>query len=626
MSQYFSGISTNELYTKSLYVDGNQISQSIVNSSVASGLATKVDITTYNTNNNAIATAISAKQDILIAGTGLTKTGSTLSVNPSQSQITAVGTLTSLNVSGNVTTGGVQTPSNINAGLALGTTGNIVQSSAGACFTNASLGDIIIRNTSSNIRVGTSTGVSNLDIATTSGNVIINTTTDSTSSTTGALQVAGGVGIAKKLFVGDTMSSPMIICPPTTNAVPTLTTRSLGTKVVLYPSLSSSTVDYAIGVSNAGSLWSSVENTSAKFDWYGGTTVAASLSGSGILSLFNTIDSTSTTTGALQVSGGVGIAKNLNIGNLQINRGYDGDGNFLWNTFSSPGGGFVVKSAGVDFKCPVAVLTTTDSTSTTTGALTVYGGVGISKSVYVGTNIYATRLLGISSAAGTPNDLLYLGKSTIGNFFIDREAGQLILGYNTPKPTAGGGVFQIYNNSTDRVVLFEIITAGTSTGSNSVNISNLVVTTTTDSTSTTTGALQVSGGAGIAKNITAANYQTSSFLPNISQSSYNFGTPTQWGYARKDSNMVTINFLSSFTTTGSSSGQPLQFTAPFSCTHSRYHTQGHAEVRYAGSYVKLVPVSVGGSTTFTLQTEALADYTLIVGVAVVYCSLTYRWT
>ena len=39
----------------------------------------------------------------LIAGTGLTRSGNTVSVNAAQSQITSVGTLTSLNVSGAVT-------------------------------------------------------------------------------------------------------------------------------------------------------------------------------------------------------------------------------------------------------------------------------------------------------------------------------------------------------------------------------------------------------------------------------------------------------------------------------------------------------------------------------------------
>jgi len=66
-----------------------------------------------------------------------------------------------------------------------------------------------------------------------------------------------------------------------------------------------------------------------------------------------TNDSTSITTGALIVSGGVGVAKNLFVG-----------GTTSVNT--------------------VSITSTVDSVSTTTGALLVAGGVGIGKSVTIG--------------------------------------------------------------------------------------------------------------------------------------------------------------------------------------------------------------------------------------------------
>ena len=68
-------------------------------------------------------------------------------------------------------------------------------------------------------------------------------------------------------------------------AAPATTTRSDGTKVLLYPALSGSQVDYAMGIEPA-TLWSSVPVNSASFSfkWYGGTTVAASLTGDGTFS------------------------------------------------------------------------------------------------------------------------------------------------------------------------------------------------------------------------------------------------------------------------------------------------------------------------------------------------------
>jgi hypothetical protein len=61
-------------------------------------------------------------------------------------------------------------------------------------------------------------------------------------------------------------------------------TRSGGTRLVIYPYLSSTTSDFAIGY-NGGSLWSSVPNNGSQFQWYAGTTVVATLSGSGNLSV-----------------------------------------------------------------------------------------------------------------------------------------------------------------------------------------------------------------------------------------------------------------------------------------------------------------------------------------------------
>jgi hypothetical protein len=65
------------------------------------------------------------------------------------------------------------------------------------------------------------------------------------------------------------------------DAAPSFTTRSAGTKVVLWPSLSGTQVDYALGIYN-GALWASVPTTSFFFRWYGGTTELMNLTGTGL--------------------------------------------------------------------------------------------------------------------------------------------------------------------------------------------------------------------------------------------------------------------------------------------------------------------------------------------------------
>ena len=73
-------------------------------------------------------------------------------------------------------------------------------------------------------------------------------------------------------------------------AAPATTTRSTGTKVVLYPALGATSVDYALGV-DSGVLWSSIPGFDAGqfFKWYGATTEIANLSGTGVFSVAGNI-------------------------------------------------------------------------------------------------------------------------------------------------------------------------------------------------------------------------------------------------------------------------------------------------------------------------------------------------
>ncbi|WP_210420767.1 tail fiber domain-containing protein [Chitinophaga sp. XS-30] len=63
---------------------------------------------------------------------------------------------------------------------------------------------------------------------------------------------------------------------------PAMTTRSAGTKVVLYPSLSTTALDYGMGMETAN-IWNAVpqNSTTYGFKWYGGTTEVARLDGVG---------------------------------------------------------------------------------------------------------------------------------------------------------------------------------------------------------------------------------------------------------------------------------------------------------------------------------------------------------
>jgi hypothetical protein len=69
-------------------------------------------------------------------------------------------------------------------------------------------------------------------------------------------------------------------------AGPTFTTRSAGTKIVLFPELGASAVDYALGI-DGSTLWYSVPQGTSTYAhrWYAGTTNIATLDGVGTLTI-----------------------------------------------------------------------------------------------------------------------------------------------------------------------------------------------------------------------------------------------------------------------------------------------------------------------------------------------------
>lgn len=75
-------------------------------------------------------------------------------------------------------------------------------------------------------------------------------------------------------------------------APPAVATRSIGTKICLYPEVAASTVDYAFGI-DVGTLWASVPSSTSSFKWYAATTVVLTLSGGGNLTAAGTITANS---------------------------------------------------------------------------------------------------------------------------------------------------------------------------------------------------------------------------------------------------------------------------------------------------------------------------------------------
>ena len=165
------------------------------------------------------------------------------------------------------------------------------------------------------------------------------TSTQANSATTGAGQIylngATGnridfntEGTAAPAFVGATGS-----------------TRSVGTKIVLYPGAGASQADAGFGIDSA-TLWSSVWSTAQQFKWYAGTTNIATLSGAGVLSLAtdgSTLYGPNTTWSRYLRVGGNGNADTTNAsvvttnGNLHLDAAAGASATFI-NYYKGTGG------------------------------------------------------------------------------------------------------------------------------------------------------------------------------------------------------------------------------------------------------------------------------------------------
>ena len=444
---------------------------------------------------------------LYLAGTGLTKTGSTFSVNSTQTQITSVGTLSSLNVTGltklycSENNGGyaqLLPPAEVlsirRPGIQTETWENTLsfqlQRWEAVSQNSRTLATIALNhgNTSEatvNVLSLRSDGLisipGSLNITGTStfGNGIFTSTTDSSSITTGAVTIAGGLAVAKTLVT----SYP--------HGVRFLT--SAGNIAQAY-----------MGCTTSGEL------TIGNYQPSG----YIALNTTGKTLIVNTTDATSISSGSLVINGGVAINKTLvtcyphgvrfatSTGNVaQV---YMGCHNTITEELTigntQPSGYVAINTTG-----KTLIVNTTDSTSISTGSFIVNGGVGIAKSLFVGTEI------NLSNNSGSRLKL----NSTSNVFFIGAV------------PSDGAGDFHIWDNTSGgRVQGFYRSSNTLSFGYlNATSIITIVGT--TDSTLTTNGSLVISGGVGIAKNlnvggaITCSGY-TASGSSNIISSTSGF--------------------------------------------------------------------------------------------------------
>jgi UDP-3-O-[3-hydroxymyristoyl] glucosamine N-acyltransferase len=357
----------------------------------------------------------------------------------------------------------------------------------------------------------------------TMSNVITITNSNvSTSSTSGALIVGGGIGVAGNIYVGDggniiSNSTSFSLLKENVNTIyfgndasavyigksndgNVFVQNSLDVSQNLYVrrdfrvdgniySSKDITFDGPIVMSNVMTITNSNVSTSSMTGALivgGGIGVAGNIyvgtnaNITGIANISNSTTSSNTSTGALVVSGGVGIQGGLNVGNVV---------NFINSTAASDGAGAlnvrfggIYIGGGIYVNGAETIANTTASNSSNSGALIVKGGVGIGGNVYVGGNI-----------------LDVTGNADISGNLTVRNSGIVTIANTSASTSANIGALVVKGGVGISGNVY--INTNANIGGNA-NISGITtINSNTVSTSTGTGALVVSGGVGISQNI-----------------------------------------------------------------------------------------------------------------------------
>ncbi len=340
-------------------------------------------------------------------------------------------------------------------------------------------------------------------------------TTPSTDPTTGAFTVVGGAGIGGDTFIGgslDVATNFNLTGTMTTAGVVSFTNTTAATSptvasVLMAGGLGVSGAVFTGGAVNVANTTASTSTTSGALIVSGGFGLAGASYFGGIANFINTANSTAVGNGSIVTAGGAGIAQDVNIGgsttiggSLSVVGNISSTGGTVAFTnttdSTSPLDGAVTIAGGLGIGKSAFIGSTTDSTSPATGALVVSGGAGFASSVQIG---------GSFTLAGT-TPVIYFNNDGLGApSYSTRSAGTKVVYHDNLSTTAAdyavgmeGGALWYGVPMNDPANSFHWY-GGAFLGMNLDGTGVLTINGTDESSSTTSGALVVKGGAAFAK-------------------------------------------------------------------------------------------------------------------------------
>lgn len=347
-------------------------------------------------------------------------------------------------------------------------------------------------------------------------------TTNATSTITGAVTVVGGVGVGGNIFAGGDVRGGTLtggnltayrlpIVGPggtlydntnlsyntTTNViVGTITTANTSTNLAggnagSIPIQSASGVTGYIPIGSSGYVLTAGTNTAT---W-------TALSG---VTAGNATTATNIAGGAAgyipfqTATGLTGFSSTLTFtaanSTLKVDTGNTTSGNIYASGAIQAGGGVTVGGALTSTGI-LRVLDTTNSTNTATGALQVAGGATVFKDLRVGGDVYVGGNIYLD---GVGLDTVYGTTATFTTAFITGTNVAL----NVTNGATFGAISVTGQSTLTNLTVNGVVTLSTLTVNNNSSFAGIVsITNTTQSTDASTGALVVSGGVGIAKDV-----------------------------------------------------------------------------------------------------------------------------